>query len=62
VTGLSRNDDGWTIEVEVLEVRRIPDTTDVLAIYEITVDEDGELEGYRRVRRYVRGTPSGDQS
>jgi hypothetical protein len=57
VTGLSRTDDGWSVEVEVLEVRRIPETTDVLALYEITVDEDGDLEGYRRLRRYVRGTP-----
>jgi Gas vesicle synthesis protein GvpO len=61
VTGLSRTDDGWSVEVEVLEVRRIPETTDVLALYEITVDEDGDLEGYRRLRRYVRGTP-GEES
>ena len=61
VTGLSRSDDGWIVEVEVLEVRRIPDTTDVLALYELTVDEDGELEGYRRIRRYVRGKP-GEES
>lgn len=61
VVGLSRTDEGWTVEVEVLEVRRIPETTDVLAIYEITVDEDGDLEGYRRLRRYVRGTP-GEES
>jgi hypothetical protein len=55
VTGLERTDDGWRVEVEVVEVRRIPDTTDVLALYEITVDEDGDLEGYRRLRRYSRG-------
>jgi len=46
--------------VEVVEVRRIPDTTDVLALYEVTVDDDGALEGYRRRRRYVRGTPGED--
>ena len=57
VTALSRTDDGWSVEVEVLEVRRIPETTDVLALYEVTVDEDGDVEGYRRLRRYVRGTP-----
>jgi hypothetical protein len=57
VTGLERTDEGWRVEVEVVEVRRIPDTTDVLALYEVTLDEDGELEGYRRLRRYGRGTP-----
>lgn len=57
VTGLSRTEDGWTVEVEVLEMRRIPETTDVLAGYEVTVDDDGDLLGYQRLRRYVRGTP-----
>ena len=56
VTGFERTDDGWRVEVEVVEVRRIPDTSDVLALYELDVDEDGELEGYRRLRRYSRGS------
>ncbi len=57
VTGLERTDEGWQVQVEVVEVRRIPDTTDVLALYEVEVDSKGELQGYRRLRRYVRGTP-----
>jgi hypothetical protein len=57
VVAMERTDDGWRIEVEVVEVRRIPDTTDVLALYEVTVDEDGDMEGYRRLRRYGRGVP-----
>jgi Gas vesicle synthesis protein GvpO len=57
VTGLQRTDDGWKVQVEVVEVRRIPDTTDVLALYEVEVDSDGEMEGYRRLRRYGRGVP-----
>ncbi len=60
VTGLQRSDDGWTVQVEVVEVRRIPDTTDVLALYEVEVDTDGDLQSYRRLRRYVRGTPGED--
>ena len=35
VTGLERTEDGWKVQVEVVEVRRIPDTTDILAIYEV---------------------------
>lgn len=61
VVGMERTDDGWRIEVEVVEVRRIPDTTDVLALYEVTVDEDGDVEGYRRLRRYGRGVPGGER-
>jgi hypothetical protein len=60
VTAIERSDDGWRVAVEVLELERIPSTTDVMAIYEVTLDEQGELQGYRRVHRYLRGTP-GDE-
>lgn len=60
ITGLHRGDDGWTVEVDVLELRRVPTTTDVLATYEVEVDEDGELMGYRRRHRYVRGEVGDD--
>lgn len=55
VTALRRDDDGWQVELEVLELRRIPATTDVMAVYEVQVDDSGELQGYRRGHRYVRG-------
>jgi hypothetical protein len=57
VIGLEKDGDGWRVQVEVVEVRRIPNTTDVLALYEIDADDKGNLEGYRRIRRYVRGSP-----
>ena len=56
VVSISKDGDSWMVEVEVLELRRIPNTTDVLASYEVTVDTDGELIGYRRLRRYTRGS------
>jgi hypothetical protein len=60
VIGLDRTDDGWRVHVEVLELRRIPATTDVLATYEVTVDTDGDLVGYRRLHLYGRGAPGED--
>jgi hypothetical protein len=32
----------------------VPDSTDVLGSYAVSVDERGELEGYTRTRRYYR--------
>ena len=55
VTGVERGDDGWVVGVEVVEDRRVPSSTDILATYEIELDMDGELMSYRRVRRYARG-------
>ena len=54
VNGLERSDDGWVVTLEVVELRRVPDSTDVLGSYAVTVDESGELEGYTRTRRYYR--------
>jgi hypothetical protein len=55
VSGLEHEDDKWRVEVDVLELERVPSTTDVIATYVVELDERGELLGYRRARRFVRG-------
>jgi Gas vesicle synthesis protein GvpO len=55
ITGVESTDDGWVIGVEVVEDRRIPSSADILATYETTIDDQGELLSYRRVSRYSRG-------
>jgi hypothetical protein len=55
VLGVRRADEGgWEALVEVVELRRVPDSTDVLASYLLVLDDDGELQEYRRTRRYFR--------
>lgn len=49
-------DKNWRVCVDVVEVPRIPDTTSLMATYEVDLDEHGDLLGYRRLRRYHRGT------
>jgi len=55
VSGVEPSDDGWLVTVEVVEDRRIPSSSDLLATYRIELDGDGELLSYRRLRRYSRG-------
>ena len=55
VVSVARDEDGWQVGVEVLELRRIPDTTDILAIYEVTLDSNGDLVRCERGQRYHRG-------
>jgi hypothetical protein len=57
VSAFSRTDGGWEITVEVVELSRIPTSTDVLASYEADLDADGNVLEYRRVRRYFRNRP-----
>ena len=54
-TGLEWDDDSWRVTVETLELERIPNTTDVLAEYEVRLDGEGTLRDYKRVRRFTRG-------
>lgn len=55
VTSVQPADDGWQVGVEVVEESRVPSSADVLAIYEVELDADGELLSYRRSRRYPWG-------
>jgi hypothetical protein len=55
VTGLEWDGEYWTVTVDALELRRIPNTTDLLGCYEVKLDESGTLRGYRRKGRFVRG-------
>src|SRR5215472_17721321 len=55
VTGVEPTEDGWLVTVEVVEDRRIPSASDILATYETELGPDGGLVAYRRVRRYLRG-------
>lgn len=56
VVGLEKGDDGWKVLLDVVEVHRVPDTTDVLATYEVSLDDEGDLAGCRRLNRFVRGS------
>ena len=46
---------GWKVGVEVIETRRIPDSADILASYEVRVDSEAQVVSYRRTHRYARG-------
>lgn len=55
ITEVRADDDGWYTTVEVIERNSIPDTQDILGRYELDLDADANVTGYRRLRRYRRG-------
>jgi hypothetical protein len=55
VSAVKPTEDGWQADVEVLELERVPATTSVMASYRVTLDREGELMSYERIRRYTRG-------
>ena len=59
VTGLEWDDELWQVTVDVLELARVPNTTDVMGTYAVQLDERGTLRGYRRTGRFLRGQVEG---
>ncbi|MEU5314885.1 gas vesicle protein [Streptomyces sp. NPDC021562] len=59
VSSFEQTEDGWAVEIEVLELARVPDTMSLMASYQVELDPQGQLTGYRRVRRYERGRADG---
>jgi Gas vesicle synthesis protein GvpO len=62
ISGFQRDgDNGWTVTVEVLELQRVPSTMDLMASYEVSITEDGDVQGFTRRRRYHRSAVDGER-
>ena len=60
ITGLSKTEEGWSILMEALERKAIPDTMDVLGLYELRLDNDGHLLSLDRKKLRKRGETQED--
>jgi hypothetical protein len=59
VSSLQHDAQGWRVVAEMIELKRIPESADIIASYELLLDDDGELLNYQRTRRYARGDSLG---
>jgi hypothetical protein len=53
-SSIQRQGELWDVTVDMIEMHMTPNTRDVLAIYDVQLDDNGNLLGYRRMGRYVR--------
>ena len=61
VTGIAPDDQGWRLQVELLELAKIPPSSDVIAEYEVMVDCEGGLRSFQKMRSRLRSeTVSGE--
>lgn len=61
VSGIERTDGHWSVSLEVVEMRRVPESTDVLASYEVVLDDEGHVARLRQTRRYRRSQVEADR-
>ncbi len=62
ITRAFKDDQGWHVGVEMLEMSRIPTATDVLGDYEVLLAEDGSMLRFERKRTRLRGEPMETES
>ncbi len=55
VTGLSKTEEGWAVLLEAIERKAIPDTMDILGLYELHLDNEGNLLDLARKKLRKRG-------
>jgi hypothetical protein len=48
VIGIEKKEGEWTVTVEALERKAVPDTQDLLGRYEIRLNKNGELIGWKQ--------------
>ncbi len=54
ISSIYKDEQGWHISIEMIELKRIPEASDVLATYETLSDDEGNLIKFSRTRRYLR--------
>lgn len=54
VSAVQRSNGKWSVTLEVVEVRRVPESTDVMSSYDVVLADDGDVVSLMRTRRYRR--------
>jgi hypothetical protein len=55
IVGSYKDEEGWHITVDVVELTRIPEATDVIGTYVALLDENGDMMKFEKKRSRLRG-------
>lgn len=55
ITSAARDEEGWRVTAELVERKGVPDTNDLLGMYEFRLDTQGNVIRYERTRMRRRG-------
>ena len=59
--GASKDERGWRISMEMIEKHSIPDQMDILATYDVILDDNGKLVEFNRKRLRKRVDTEGEE-
>jgi len=52
-----KDEEGWHISVDVLEMARLPESTDIIGTYVVSLDPEGNMVKFEKKRARLRGEP-----
>jgi len=61
VIGANNEKGKWVITVQVLERKAVPDSQDLIGIYDVTLSDAGKVLNFKRTSVRHRGMPYGTQ-
>jgi len=54
VARFDRDEEGWSVAIDMVEHRAIPRTNDLLASFEVQLDGSGNVLRWKRLGRFLR--------
>lgn len=60
VSSIEKVKEGWLLQCDVLEKKAIPETFDLLKIFEFRLDNEGKITGFKQLRMIRRGDITGE--
>lgn len=55
--GSYKDAEGWHVSVDMLEMARLPESTDLLGTYVVSLDEEGNMIKFEKKRARLRSEP-----
>lgn len=55
ISSIEKNENGWAVHCEVLEKKAIPETYDLLKVYEFILDDNAKINSFKVLRKVRRG-------
>ena len=52
-----KDEEGWHISVDVLEMARLPEATDIIGTYVVSLDQEGNMVKFGKRMSRLRGEP-----
>jgi hypothetical protein len=59
ILNVSQEEGGWRVGIEMVEKKSIPESQDILAHYEVRLDEKGQLIDFNRIKLRKRADTEG---